>query len=75
MKIKIDLMFWFEMIRFIIVGIVIVALATNLTFFSEVFENIEPKVTGTLLGVLFILFALKSFQPPHFKTKKEIHNE
>lgn len=67
---KIDIKFWFEMARFIIVGVVIIVLAGNLTYFSEIFQNVESKVTGIILWALFILFALRYFQTPDFKRRK-----
>lgn len=69
MEIKIDLKFWFEMIRFIIISILLIALASYMSYFSEIFQSVETELTGILLWVLFMLYALGFYKTPHFKKK------
>ncbi len=69
MEINLNLFFWLEMIRFVSVGVVLIMLAFNMSYFLEVFENIDSEISGMLLWALFMLYALTFFKAPELRGK------
>ena len=52
------------MVKFVFVGIFLIIMVGKMDYFMSLFQKVDPEISGMLLWVLVMLYALMFFKVP-----------